>query len=467
VRRLRRKPGFTVTAAASLALGIGGTTALFSVIDGVVLGPLPYEEADRLVMVGHESPTDRLGMPDGGYLEYVERSRTLSEVALYIETSSPVAGTGAPLEPGIIMASTTLLPLLRVSPILGRGFTEEDTDPDADPVAIVTHGFWTRQLGADPEVLGKPVVPGSSRLVVGMLPRGFEFLRPEATVVFGNRFDAPDYFIPIERLDPSSARFGNFMYQSLARLAPVATAADAQRELESLMRDAAVDYPGGFTVAALDEGGYHAVVERLSDAVVGDVVRVLWILMGAVGFVLLIATANVANLFLVRAESRSRELAVRRALGASGAAIAGAFLWESILLAGLGGVSGLALARMGTGPIPAGPWSGWTAISSRPAGSPARARSRQPSMRWSMQATSGPWRSTARQPTSRRSSTARTRAAASSSSGPAAVAADHLPPRRPSARQGRRQSRVRRIGRPARSPVASPSRSANRPLTST
>ncbi len=348
VRRLSRRPGFTATVVATLALGIGGTTALFSVIDRVVLRPLPYGDAGRLVLVSHESPTDRLGMTDGGYLEYVARSKTLSEMGLYIEMSSPVAGTGAPLEPGIIMASPSLLPLLRVSPVLGRGFTEEDTDPDADPVAIVTYGYWTRQLGADPDVLGKPVVPGSTRLVVGVLPRGFEFLRPEATVVFGNRFAGPDYFIPLERLDPSAARFGNFMYQSLARLAPGATTADAQRELESLMHDAAVDYPGGFTVTSLEEGGYHPVVERLSDALVGDVAHVLWILMGAVGFVLLIATANVANLFLVRAESRSRELAVRRALGASAPSIAAAFLSESLLLAGLGGALGLALARAGT-----------------------------------------------------------------------------------------------------------------------
>lgn len=351
VRRLLRRPVFAGTALVTIALGVGATTAIFSVVETVLLRALPYEQGDRLVMIGHESLTDRLGMPDGGFLHYSARSRTLEEVGLWIESSGPVVGLGEPVELGQIIASNSLLPTLGVEPVLGRGFVPEDHAAGADPVVIVSHGFWTRHLGADPDAIGEPMLPGSSQTVVGVLPEGFDFLRPEALVVFGNRFDAPDVYYPLSELDPGTARFGNFMYHGVGRLAAGATVEDAQIELDRLMVEAAEAYPGGLTVAQLTEGQFRPRVEALKTELVGDLAGVLWLLAGAVGFVLLIALANVANLFLVRAETRVEELSLRRALGASRGAVRLAYLSESMILSSSGGILGVCLASLATPPL--------------------------------------------------------------------------------------------------------------------
>ena len=348
MRRLMRRPAFTVAALVTLALGIGATTAIFSVVETVLLRPLPYPEGDRLVAIGHESQSDVLGMPDGGFLHYRARSRAVESMALYIESSAPVAGLGEPIELRQIITSPELLPTLGVEPMLGRGFVADDHIEGAAPVVLVSHAFWVRHLGSDPDAVGKPMLPGSSQTVVGVLPAGFDFLRPAAVVVFGNRFDAPDVYYPLTDPDPTNARFGNFMYHSIGRLAPGATVEEAQREFEALMLEATDAYPGGLTRAALEEGRYRPVVSPVKAALVGELAGVLWLLMGAVGFVMLVALANVANLFLVRAESRTEELAVRKALGASRGALRLAFLTESMLLALGGGALGIALASLAT-----------------------------------------------------------------------------------------------------------------------
>lgn len=347
MRRLSRHPLFTLSAALTLALGVGATTAIYSVVHGVVLEPLPYPDPDRLVLVGHQSPGNERGMPAAAYLYYRERAKTLSALAVYLESSAPIAGTGEPLELNLIESTPNLFSVLGVSPVLGRGFTEEDALEGAPPVAILSHGFWLRHHGGDPDILGKPALEGSPPIVVGVLPPGFRFPRPAATVVFGNPFEAPDIFLPLERFDRAGLWFGNYMYQALGRLAPDATPASALRELTGLMHEAAAAYPGGFTPTGLDEEGIRPRVAPVKDAIVGDVEQVLWILLAAVGFVLVIATGNVANLFMVRAESRRSELAVRRALGAGGASLARAFLAEAGLLALVGGGVGTGVAAVG------------------------------------------------------------------------------------------------------------------------
>jgi predicted permease len=186
---------------------------------------------------------------------------------------------------------------------------------------------------------------------VGVLPADFAFLRSEAPVVFGNRFDAPDVYYPLEDLDPSSTRFGNFVFHAMGRLAPGATIAEAQGEIEDLMYEAAEAYPGLFTAAQLREGDYRPRVTGLKDALVGDVAQVLWILLSAVGFVLLIALANVSGLFLVRAEARADEIAIRRAIGASRSSVGLAFAAEGALLGLGGGLLGFALATVGTSAV--------------------------------------------------------------------------------------------------------------------
>ncbi len=348
LRRLLRRPGFTITTIATLAIGLGATTALFSVINGVLLRPLPYPAAEELVFVGHQSPSDLLGMPDGGFLHFQERANTLKEIALYLETSSPIAGGDTPLELGTIQASESLLPMLGISPAFGRGFAPEDHERGAAPVALVSHAYWVTHMGSDPAALGKPVTPTSATTVIGVLPEGFEFERPDALVIFGNRFEAPDVFVPLPRIDPSRARYGNFMYHSLARLAPGATVEDARAELTALMPAGAEAYPGGLTPGAMADGAYRPVVMGLQDFLVRDVAKVLWVLLGACFLVLGIATANVANLFLVRADSRGSEIAIRRALGASRRSVAWAYFSESFIVATLGGLLGVVLAALGT-----------------------------------------------------------------------------------------------------------------------
>lgn len=348
VRRLARRPGFTVAALATMALGIGATTAIFSVVETVLLRSMPYEDGGRLVSIGHVSDTDVLGMPDGGFLHYMDRSNTVESMGLWVESSAPVAGLGEPIELGQIIATHDLLPTLGVEPVMGRGFVPDDHAPGAQPVVLVSHGFWTRHMGADPDAVGKPMLEGSGQTVIGVLPEGFDFLRPEAVVVFGNRFGAPDVYYPLTEFDPATARFGNFIYHAIGRLSPGATVDEAQREFEALMLEATEAYPGGITVTALQEGRYRPRVEGMKAALVGDLAEVLWILLGSVVFVMLIALANVANLFLVRAESRTEEVAVRRALGASRWAVRLAFISESLLVAAGGGALGVALATVAT-----------------------------------------------------------------------------------------------------------------------
>lgn len=348
VRRLSRHPGFAISALITLALGIGGTTSIFSVIESVILRPLPYQDDDRLVVLEHESATGRLGMNSAAYLHYGERSQSVTRMGVWIEASAPIAGLGEPVELNQIIASRHLLATLGVEPFLGRGFVTEDHEPGAAPVVLVSHAFWVQRLGGDPGAVGDPVLPGSSEIVVGVLPAGFEFVRPEALVVFGNGFDEPDVYYPLEAIDPTEARFGNFIYGGVGRLAPGATVDEARRELETLMYEATEAYPGGIDEERLRADGFRPRVETIRSALVGDVAGVLWMLLAAVGFVLIIALANVANLFLVRAEARTGEIAVRRALGASRGAVGLTFASEAVILALLGGVLGVGLATIGT-----------------------------------------------------------------------------------------------------------------------
>lgn len=347
LRRMTKRPTFAVAGIVTLGLGIGAATAIFSVLYTVILRPLSYGDPERLVLVSHKSDQIDLGMPTGGYFEYTSRSKTLAELAMYTESTTTFPIDDEPRELGLIRTTVNLFDVLEVGAARGRAFTAEDGVEGAAPVTVISYGFWQRMYGGDPDVIGRPVVDGSRLTVIGVMPEGFEFVRPKASVVFGTPFEAPDLFFPLV-IRESEARFGNFMYQGIGRLSDEATVEDAKTELRRLMRDAADHYPGGHTRESLDEGHYEANVETLKDAVVGDVSDVLWILMGTVSIVLLIAATNVANLFVLRAESMRKELAIRTALGASRRSVTRWFLADGLMLSTLGGTLGLAIASFGT-----------------------------------------------------------------------------------------------------------------------
>jgi predicted permease len=338
VRRLLHAPLFTLAAALTLALAIGANATIFAVVQRVVLNPLPYPGSDRLIRLEHGSPRINLpsgiGMTTGLYYQY-KRARSLEGVAIYRSGESTMVGAGEPERIQVVRTTTTLASVLRVPPARGRWFTEEEGTPGAPLVTILSHGLWTRRFGADPRVLGTSItLDGVPATVIGVMPASFAFPDPRT-----------DAWLPaaISRAIGFGLPFG---YVGVGRLGPGATVADARSELNTLIADLPQAYPGdrGVLGNVAGSGGLQSTAITLKEATLGDVARALWILLAAVGVVLLVACANVANLFLVRSEARQREVAVRRALGASGGGIARFFLTESVLLSAAGGVTGLALA---------------------------------------------------------------------------------------------------------------------------
>jgi putative ABC transport system permease protein len=338
VRRLLRTPVFTLSAALTLALAIGANATIFAVVQRVVLNPLPYPESDQLVRLEHGSARinvlSGIGMTTGLYYQY-QRAQTLEGVAIYRAGESTMVGTGEPERIHVARTTTTLVSVLRVPPARGRWFTEEEGTPGAPLVTILSHGLWTRRFGGDPDVIGTSItLDGVPATVIGIMPASFAFPDPRT-----------EAWLPaaISRATGFGLPFG---YVGVGRLRPGPTVASARAELNALIADLPQAYPGDLGVLGnlAGDGGLQSTAITQKEATVGDIARALWILLAAVGVVLLVACANVANLVLVRSDARRREVAVRRALGASGGGIARFFLTESILLSAAGGVIGLFLA---------------------------------------------------------------------------------------------------------------------------
>jgi predicted permease len=340
-RRWRRTPGFIVVAALTLAVGIGATTAIFTVVRGVLLRPLSFPDPDRLVGVWHRSPGSAFPIASQSpatYLTYREEATTFEDIALCAPMAVSVTGTGEPERIEAMRVTDGFLTLLRVTQVLGRVFTADDDSPRTPERAMLTYGYWQRKFGGDPSVVGRQlVVDGRPREIVGVLPPAFRFLEFRS-----------DILLPI-RLDRAQVFVGNFSFQGVARLKPGATLEQANAEVGRLLKIVPDRFPmiGGFTRQMYDEVKLGPNVTPLSVDAIGDVGRVLWVLLGTVALVLVIACANVANLFLVRAEGRQQELAIHAALGAGSRRLAWELLSESLVLGLVGGVLGLGLAYAG------------------------------------------------------------------------------------------------------------------------
>lgn len=335
-RTLRKKPGFTAVVATTLGLGIGANVAVFSIVDAVLLQPLPYEGSDRIVQMRHHAPG--LGFPDlensAGMLAYYDESLDVYEAtAAFNQGWTNLTGGDEAARVREVAMSPEIFAVLRVQPLLGRPFVEADAQPEGPRVALLEHGAWTTRFGADPSIVGQSIeLDGNPLEVVGVMPPGFTFPDDEAEI-----------YTPLF-VDPDGP-FGTFGLAAVSRLAPgISVEVAEQRSSESLARLAEFFPDLGDTF--LEQAGFAVTVRTLRDRMVVDVQAILWIVLGTVGFVLLIACANVANLFLVRAESRRKEMAVRAAMGAGRRSVATSFLSESLLLGVGGGAVGVILATL-------------------------------------------------------------------------------------------------------------------------
>jgi predicted permease len=356
LRGLSRGPAFTFAAVLTLALGIGATTAIFSVVYSVLIKPLPYPNADQLVSIRPAAPGINIADLTSDttmYLTYRTENRTFADIGLWDQRTATLTDGGrATLVPALRVTQGTL-EALGVQPLRGRWFTtSEEYGPPAEgrQSVILSYAFWQRRFGGDNTVLGREITmeaPSNSTSypfkgrwrVVGIMPRGFRFL---------DMTPQPDVLLPL-RLDPSKERISNFSFNMLARLKLGVTATEARADVERMRPmwlDAWPTSPG-LTKEEIANWRITSAVRPLKEDLVGDVATTLWAIMSALGIVLLIACVNIANLMLVRADARRPEFAVRGALGATPARIARELLMESFVLGAIGGALGLGLAYLG------------------------------------------------------------------------------------------------------------------------
>ena len=338
LRRLAQTPLFTGVAVLTLAIGIGANTAIFSIVQGVLLKPLPYPQSDDLVTIDHAAPG--IDLPSAGaapflYFTYRDQNRTFEDVGLWGTGTITVTGMAEPEEVSTLYVTDAVLPLLGAKASLGRLFSGADAAPGAPETVVLTAGYWRSKFGGDSSVVGRSLMLNSRpREIIGVLPDTFRFLDRQISLV-----------VPYQ-LDRSKTFLGQFSYAAIARLKPGVTVDQASADIARMLPIALTSFPpiAGLSVKMFEEARLTPHILSLKDDLVGDVKRVLWVLMATIGLVLLVACANIANLLLVRAESRQQELAVRAALGAGTRRIARELLAESVTLGVLGGVVGLGLA---------------------------------------------------------------------------------------------------------------------------
>ncbi len=348
-RTMRRNPTFAGIAVLTLALGIGANTAVFTVIDSVLLRPLPYPHAEELVAVHQDAPgAAGLGSVAGGlalstsmYFTYAEQNRSFQALGVWIPATAAVTGFGTPEQARAAMVSDGIMQALRVQPVAGRALATADQALTSPETVMISYSFWQRRFGGERSAIGRTLsVDGHPREIIGVTPAGFRIADTQADLIMPARFDR------------SRAQLAGFAFPALARLKPGVSIEQANADIARLIPMWMRSWPGipgeqpGNPLAEKVYGAWRITpaLRPLRDQVVGNVGQVLWVVMGTLGIVMLIACANVANLLLVRAEGRQQELGVRAALGAGWGRIARELLVESVLLGCAGGVLGTGLA---------------------------------------------------------------------------------------------------------------------------
>jgi putative ABC transport system permease protein len=336
VRSHRKHPTVAILAVITLALGVGASTAIFSVVNGVVFKPLPYKDAQALVVVqvnsGIGSTTGFYGLSEPEFLDFGKEISSFSGIAGYYGSEVTLGDSLSPRRVEVVKATAGIFPLLGVEPLLGRTFTPEEDRPGATPLAVLSFESWQTEFGGDPSVLGRSIdLDDTPTTIIGVMPRDFAF--PAA---------GPSIYsqMQLDRENPWARN--NHYLPVLARLAPGATLRSAQSELDVLASQSTRAYPDFYP-----NTGLRVRLEGYQDSIVGGVKTPLYILLAAVGFVLLTVCVNVANLLLARGETRTREIAIRTSLGASRRRVMGQLFNESFVLAAVGGAAGLGLAALG------------------------------------------------------------------------------------------------------------------------
>ncbi|HZM93538.1 MAG TPA: ABC transporter permease [Vicinamibacterales bacterium] len=339
LRRLRKTPVFTAAVLLTLALGIGANTAIFAVIDSILIRPLPYPHAESLIRIGTAAPglpglPDSLGCSPSMYFTYREENRVFQYFGIWYVRGASLTGIAEPEQPRALFVTHGVLDALGVKPLLGRWFSEADDTPGSPETVMLTHGYWQRRFGGDTSIVGRTLtIDSRPRAVIGVMPADFRFQGD------------PELILP-QRFERTGQSLGPFNSQGIARLKPGVTLEQASTDVARMLGIwlYAWPLPPGMDFTPFQNALLAPRVQPLKQDIVGNIGSTLWVVMGALGLVLLIACANVANLLLVRAEARQQELAIRAALGAGRGRIAREMLVESMTLGVLGGALGLGLA---------------------------------------------------------------------------------------------------------------------------